>query len=940
MAVSPIARSIDLCGEWSIREALGDTWQWYVRKSPTQTGINVAGNNVADAAAAATRSPGWIAARVPGSVIADLHSAGELPDPYAARNSKAAEWVAERHWVYSRSVDLPQVTPGERVLLEFDGIDPGGRVYWDGVEVGRASGIFHSTTIELSGLPLVGPELSGPELSDPELSDPGLSDPGLTDIGLTDIERRPAEPDSRAGTQPAMPDTSAGTHSLAVVVEPAPQSEPQVGETGRVRVHTPRMNYGWDFSPRLLHQGIWKAARIRIGRSLVTSATARTELDENLRTGRVIVTVVVDGPVLVECLGQSAELAGSGTVTIHVRDPELWHPAGRGPQALHPVRVSTADDARDLSVGFRHLQFTDNPGAPTGALPYTAVVNGEPLPLVGWNWAPADTLYGTIDRERIEHLVDLARRSGARLLRVWGGGLIETEEFYDVCDRAGLLVWQEFSQSSSGMQSAPATDASFVLHMREEAESIVPTRTRHPSLAMWGGGNELEDDGGPLDEGRSPVLLALRGAVEELDPGRHWVATSPTGPVFHNRLDVIEADPDSQHDVHGPWEHQGLVAHHELYNAGTSLAHTEFGVEGMTNLRSLEALIPAADRWPADRSNPVYRHLGEWWNNAPLVNDAFGGRLDSVERMQRASQFLQASGLAYAVEADRRRSPRCSMVLPWQLAESYPNAWCTSVVDYRGDAKAAYYSVARAFLPDRVTLRTSRSAWGGSRKVDAEAWVWSEAGVAVGSTVLVRLLDVAGSVLAEKSLPAPAVSHPVPVGSLVAANPGGLFAWEVSWTSADGALLDRDVVLATGREHFGPLLDLDGATVAADLLVDPWGAANSGSGGAADVHNSSNVPDRLEHRPGNTGLRDGGSGNWRSYEQDATLLVTHVGGPMIPGLRLLDARPAGANGWAVLDGDPRPLLPGETREFGIRWRDAEPGPLTLDAWNLEPMELN
>jgi beta-mannosidase len=804
-----VALTVDLSeADWSIREALGETWRWYT------TAKVDALNNVADVAAVARRSPGWIPANVPGAVIADLHSAGELPDPYFARNSKFAEWVAERHWVYRTVVELPEFESDERVLLEFDGIDPGGIILWDGVEVGGVDGLFRPVRIEVDRVP--------------------------------------------------------GAHVLAVVVLPSPQSEPQVGRTENVRVHAPRMNYGWDFSPRLLHQGIWKGARVRAGRQLLRSVTARTTLTEDLETGTVTVDVEADGPVVVTGLGQSATLDRSGSVTLEVHRPQPWHPIGRGVPFLHRIRVSTGDDFAELDVGFRHVRFEHNPGSPAGALPYTAIVNGEALPLVGWNWAPVDTLYGTITRERIEHLVDLAARSGARLLRVWGGGLLETEDFYSACDRAGLFVWQEFSQSSSGMQSAPAADHEFVEYLRAEAEAIVPARTHHPSLLMWGGGNELDEGGIPLDEERSPALAALREVVQRLDPGRHWVATSPTGPVFHNRLDVLREAPDDQHDVHGPWEHQGLVAHHELYNEGNSLAHTEFGVEGMTNLRNLEALIPPESRWPTDRSNPLYRHLGEWWNNAVQVNELFGGRIDTIERMQRASQFLQATGLAYAVESDRRRSPRCSMVLPWQLAESYPNAWCTSVLDYRGDAKDAYYSVSRAFLPNRVTVKTDRSAWDGFESATAEAWVWSERGTGA-STVRLRMLGITGEVLGEETWSLGEVTSPLPVGSLSASISGELFAWEAVWSSVDGSPIDRDLVLATSGAHFGQLLDLAPATVSIEL----------------------------------------GSGS---------LVVTHLSGPLVPGLRIVDARPASAPGWLVLGGDPRPLLPGESRAFRVEYR--------------------
>ena len=135
--------------------------------------------------------------------------------------------------------------------------------------------------------------------------------------------------------------------------------------------------------------------------------------------------------------------------------------------------------------------------------------------------------------------------------------------------------------------------------MRREARAIVPTRRRHPSLALWCGGNELagklegRSDDVPLDDAH-PVLGALHDVVRELDPGRAWLPTSPSGPRFLNRLDVIAEDPDGQHDVHGPWEHQGLRAHYALYDAGTAILHSEFGVEGMTNRAAHEQLIDAA----------------------------------------------------------------------------------------------------------------------------------------------------------------------------------------------------------------------------------------------------------------------------------------------------------------------------------------------------------
>ena len=158
----------------------------------------------------------------------------------------------------------------------------------------------------------------------------------------------------------------------------------------------------------------------------------------------------------------------------------------------------------------------------------------------------------------------------------------------------------------------------------------------------------------------------------------------------------------------------------------------------MTNRGALEALISPERRWPADRTNPVYEHLGAWWNNAPFVQEAFGGRIADVETMRRASQWLQYEGLRYAVEAQRRRWPRCSGTFPWQLNESYPNAWCTSAVDWHGEPKPAYYGVARAYR-GAPSARFATCAWGGEAEVRA----------VVSSPA--RLLDLDGTVVAESA---------------------------------------------------------------------------------------------------------------------------------------------------------------------------------------------
>jgi beta-mannosidase len=567
----------------------------------------------------------WLPARVPGSVLDDLVRAGEVPSPYHERDSLLAEWVPERAWIYRRRF------VAERPVLRFEGVDFACTVLVDGQELARHESMFRPFDVDVSAF------------------------------------------------------ADGGEHLLAVVVHPAPANEPQVGRTSRVRAHKSRMGYGWDFCPRIVHQGIWRSV------SLVEGTPERFPCVR-----------LLDGVGTVEI---------DGEVVLRVDEPELWWPNGLGEQRLYPVEV----DGREVHVGFRTVELR---ATEEGAPPCAFVVNGVSMYAKGWNWCPLDPLYGVPRPDKLRHLLELAARANVNVLRVWGGGLIETTEFYEHCDRLGLLVWQEFVQSSSGIESVPASDADFVALMTDEARAIVPRRRRHPSLALWCGGNELDADD------THPVLGALRTVVRELDPERGWLPTSPSG---RPSLD----------DVHGPWEHQGLRAHYALYDSGSAMLHSEFGVEGMTNRDALEELIDAERRGPADLSNPVYAHLGAWWNNAPLVQSSFGGRIDDVETMRRASQWLQYDGLRYAVEANLRRA-RSVGVLPWQFNESFPNAWCTAAVDWHGVPKPAYWGVARAYRAEHASAEFATCAWGGEREVRAR----------IHGDVTARVVNLDGMVVA------------------------------------------------------------------------------------------------------------------------------------------------------------------------------------------------
>ena len=848
-----IRHTLSLDGDWERRDFLDEAWRWSDALRHTDEG-SVGGPPVQ-----AGVSAGWRAGRVPGSTLDDAWRAGEIPNPYVDRDSLVAEWVPERTWLYRRRLDVPPDAP-PNAALRFEGIDPGGFVFLDGEEIARHEGMF---------VPL--------EISLGERLAPG------------------------------------STHDLVVALDPAPPMPSQVSRTELARHHRSRMGYGWDFCPRMVHTGVWRSVTLDLYDTRLTDIGLEVEVAPNLRTASVVVTAMVDGDsasgiaaTVVDPDGTvvAQEIAncdgGPVRIALRVDEPRLWWPNGAGGQPLYRLWLSLAGaeakDVRSVAFGIRSLVLERTAGAREGSLPYTIVVNGRPTWIRGWNWTPIDAAFGVPRPDRLQRLVELLRRANVNLVRVWGGGLIESGAFYDACDAAGIMIWQEFAQSSSGLSNTPSDDPTFVDLMRREAEAIVPQRAHHPSLAIWCGGNELAaPDGRPLTDAH-PVLAALAEVVRRLDHDAAWLPTSPSGPRFDNSLVALEEDPTGLHDVHGPWEHQGLAEQHALANATTSLLHSEFGVEGMTNLESVRATVTEPDRWTADRTDRIMAHRGAWWNNKSFVEAAFGGDL-SLDELERASQHLQADGLRTLIEGDRRRWPRNAGTLPWVFNEPFPNAWSNAAVDYFGVPKAAYYAVAEAYAPILPGLSLEAQALDGKTELIVTPWLVNDSDEPIGGPMVITLSDSTGRCLDRREVPldahANAVATSDPLGLRCAADADELL------------VLDADVAQRRTRRLLSrtatlePMRRLARATIAVSV--------------------------------------DGNGDRW-------DVRLANVSRVAAPEVRLRDARPIGwpeRAGAVYVDVNHVTLLPREDRTIAVTWHDVPPQArvLRLSGWNLDEIEL-
>ncbi len=275
------------------------------------------------------------------------------------------------------------------------------------------------------------------------------------------------------------------------------------------------------------------------------------------------------------------------------------------------------------------------------------------------------------------------------------------------------------------------------------------------------------------------------------------------------------------------------------------------------------------------------------------VQTSFGGGIADVDALRRASQHLQADGLRYAVEANRRREPRHSGSLPWQFNESYPNAWCTAAVDHRGDPKPAYFAVRRAYEPVHVSARFEGWATDGGT-IDVEVWAWSGLEDISGAEVraVVRGLD-GGPIGPALSIRLDLVSgSPVSVGRVGAPCPTGLAILDLALLDNGGGVASANRYVLSGTADLGPLRHVPPAHIEVDRMPDPeqrlgraTGHSSRGRSGRAWTDRRGRAPDhrgRLARSRGRL-VRDAAR---RDPHRRAPLGGCSTGGPGDPGPRL------------------------------------------------------
>lgn len=629
-----------------------------------------------------------VEATVPGNVELDLLAAGLIEEPETGSNVYKLRPLEGNQWRYSRTFPTPAHEAGDRVALNFGGIDCFAEIYVNGRHVGSADNMLIEHSYDIT-----------------DALNPSGDNTVEVYIKSSVIEGRQYIP-------PTISINFAQVES--VYVRRAP--------------HT----YGWDIMPRLVSAGLWrgvelevlKPARIRDVHwytSAVDVANKRAAvfldwtiaLPVELQDGKLSVEFSLSRNGKQAAYGRTLVSSHAGRHIMGVDNAELWWPRGYGEPALYDAEVKLLDekgnvvdtDRRRIGLRTIRLDFTpthtaENPGR------FCFIVNGEKVFARGSNWTPMDALHSR-DAQWLDKTFELVTDLNCNMIRSWGGGVYEDTRFYDLCDENGVMVWQDFGMGCTFYSQRQE----FARAIEREVEAVVMKLRSHPSIALWSGNNENDQTLtiGTLapfrpDPNRDVISRQVIPMVLfELDPTRSYLPSSPywSEEVIRNGYSQNLLPEDHL------WGPRGYYKE-PIYNANNCLFVSEIGYHGMPNLESLKKMFPAesvypwsdvkSHRWNEDWLTKAVRIHKEWGytperNNLMInqVNILFGQVPDKLEDFIFASQAVQAEAMKYFMEIHRGQKfePKTG-ILWWNIRDGWP-VISDAVTDYYFSKKLAYY---------------------------------------------------------------------------------------------------------------------------------------------------------------------------------------------------------------------------------------------------------
>lgn len=597
---------------------------------------------------------------VPSSLSSALFKIGEIPDPTVGRNDAEAKALGTRTWYFRKVFNYSG--SGKNVYLCFDGVADRMEAYVNGTKVGSHQGMFGGPYIDVS-----------------------------------DYIKK-------------------GENELVV------QLKAVIDYTRTVVFNC---SYAWHYAD-LPPIGIWNSVRIEDRSSAVLDHPFITTVSHE--TGTMDMSIDINDLTLAnKRIGgtiyctispknfngdtysfkydlKASSFSGDRNVRLRFDLPtfKLWWPNGYGEQNLYTLETLFVDTSGGRSYaksdfGVRTLKLTSGPRKESpGYYNRTAVINGKTVFLKGANWCTIDATMN-FTREDYDRILCRAYDQGLNVFRSWGGGMVETDNYYDLCDEYGIMVYQEWPCCWDSQKTQPRD-------VLMETVILNTKRIRNrASLMVYGGGNEGEAI--PTDE-----MTNLIGTLTYKYDGTRdfWRQDGGVGAngISHNHIHWGGEDPEN---------------YAELYYNWTSNLH-EYGLDAMMNLDSIAkyATKEEMEQWPIDPEGTIAYHTATFngmkgWQQTPYGYDIdtfihYASQfveVDSLESLVKGSQIAQTMADYFSAFNSRVNFPTQSMVMVYKFNDVYPGAsW--AIVDYYGSPKMAYWFLQDAYAPLTAGLKADR----------------------------------------------------------------------------------------------------------------------------------------------------------------------------------------------------------------------------------------
>ncbi|HYJ86773.1 MAG TPA: glycoside hydrolase family 2 protein [Pyrinomonadaceae bacterium] len=660
----------------------------------------------------------WHSATVPGCVHTDLLNNKLIDDPFYRDNEKKLQWISKTDWEYHTTFNVAsEILARDNLDLIFEGLDTYANVFLNDKPLLDADNMFRTWR--------------------------------------TDSKRL-----LRAGTNTLRIRFRSPINEVLPIMAKMNYQLPAGNDQGeKTSPHTRKAPYqfGWDWGPRFVTSGIWRPvyleawnnARLEdlhILQSHVTAdaarLTAEIEIVANINASA---TIVVDNIT-------SKSVAAKRTVTLApgvnrvsldfvIPRPALWWPNGLGAQPLYSFKARLLIDGKSIDskttrTGVRSVELRQKQDE--SGKSFTFVINGVPIFAKGANWIPADSFPTRITQARYRQLLESVRDTNMNMVRVWGGGIYEHDDFYELSDEMGILVWQDFM---FGCSLYPG-DQPFLDNVRQEAIDNVKRLRNHPSIVIWVGNNEIESGWfhwGWKDQFPAKLwddyLKLFYGVLPEvcasLDPSRPYWPASPSS--------NLEADPDSQKmgDSHY-WQVWHASLPFSEYTKQRPRFMSEYGFQSLPQLETVNSYTVPADH---DIESPVMMAHQRHPRGNPLIREYMLREYSApkdFESFLYVSQVLQAEGIKIGAEHLRRIMPHNMGSLYWQLNDTWPAASWSSI-DYTGRWKALQYYARRFYNQILVSPREENG--------NLDVFVVSDRLQPASAQLNVSLLDFEGNTL-------------------------------------------------------------------------------------------------------------------------------------------------------------------------------------------------